>query len=198
MLSITSRTRRAIVVGAIASLSLTLSACSGGSPSGSSSSASSAAGPATAGATEGATTAPTIVASDDFCANAIAAVAAADDFSAAMNDLNTAMSSNDINALHTAGQALMDHSDQATAFYAAGAAAADDQATKDAFNGMVSFVSDYATLMGQAAVDAASVPAFMGAVATIIADPATVPLMSNAGDWATTIKDFTTAHCSLT
>ncbi len=115
-----------------------------------------------------------------------------------MDDLNTAMSTMDVNALHSAGQGILDHSDQATAFYSAGAAAADDQATKDAFNGMVSFVSDYSVIMGQAAVDADSVPAFMGSVAVILNEPATVPLLSNAGDWATTVKDYTTAHCPLT
>ena len=108
------------------------------------------------------------------------------------------MSSNDVTALHTAGQAVLDHNDQAVAFYAAGVQIADDQATKDAFQGMSDFVTEYSSKVGQAAVDAPSVPEYMGAVAAIITDPATTPLLSQAGDWATTVKDYTVAHCSLT
>lgn len=190
----TSRARAGITGVAII-LALVLAGCRDGSgtPSGDA-----ITGSAPAGATSDATSVPTIAASDDFCATAVDSIAAADDIAAATNDLNTAMSTNDVDALHTAGQAILDHNDQAMAFYAAGASVADDQATKDAFLGMIDFVTDYSTKMGQAAVDAPSVPEFMAAVATIVTDPATTPLLTQAGDWATTVKDYTVAHCSLT
>ncbi len=188
---------RAGITGAAIILTLILAGCGGGSstPSGDATVGVTAA--ATGGATTDATAAPSILASDDFCAMAVDAIAAADDLAAGTNELNTAMSTNDVEALHSAGHAILDHSDQATAFYAVGATVADDQATKDAFDGMTTFVADYSVRMGQAAVDATSVPAFMTAVTSIIADPATTPLLTSTGEWATTVKDFATQHCSL-
>ncbi len=198
--NINARLGLAVASGALA---LVLAGCSGGSatPSGDATVATTTTATtmadAAAGTTAG-TTAGTPQGSDDFCAMAIDAVAAADELSAGMKDLDTAMSSNDIDALHKAGRAIVDYSPQATAFYKAGANAAEDQATKDAFNGMTDFVSKYSVLMGQAAVDATSVSSFMVAVATILNDPDTVPLLTQAADWANTVKDFSTTHCSLT
>jgi len=173
---------RASVAGIAIVLALSLSACRSGDSS--------------TGAV-GATGAPSIQGGDEFCNIAVAALASAGDVTKASTDLVTAMTGNDINALHTASQQILDNSTQATHFYTLGAAAANDQATKDAFTGLSQFVAQYSVPMGQAGVSAATVPAFTASITTLFSDPALKPLLQNAAGWAQTTSTFTKQHCAI-
>jgi hypothetical protein len=169
-------------------LALSLSGCSGGSGDGGS----------TAGPTVGAMGTPSIQGGDDFCDMAVRALAAEGAVNKASEDLSAAMTSGDLDALHAASQAILDNAAEATTFYALGADVADDQATKAAFDGLGQFVADYSIPMGQAGVDAASVPDYTSSITTLFADPALQPLLGSAAGWAQTTSDFAKAHCAIT
>ena len=148
-------------------------------------------------AAAGATGAPSIQGGDEFCNIAVAALASAGDVTKASTDLVTAMTGNDINALHVASQAVLDNSTQTLHFYSLGADAASDQATKDAFNGLTQFVEQYSVPMGQAGVNAATVPAFSTSIRTLFSDPSLAPLLQNAAGWAQATSAFTKQHCAI-
>ena len=173
---------RAGAAGMALVLALSLSACRSGDSS-------------TAAA--GATGAPSIQGGDEFCNIAVAALASAGDVTKASTDLVTAMTGNDINALHTASQQILDNSTQATHFYTLGATVADDQATKDAFTGLSQFVARYSVPMGQAGVSAATVPAFTTAIRTLFSDPSLTPLLQNVPGWTQATSAFTKQHCAI-
>jgi hypothetical protein len=107
------------------------------------------------------------------------------------------MTSGDLDALHVASQAVLDNAVLATRFYSLGADAADDQATKDAFNGLADFVANYSIPMGQAGVDAASVPEYTSEITTLFTNPELLPLLENTTGWATTTHDFTVEYCGI-
>jgi hypothetical protein len=172
------------IAGIAIVLSLTLAGCRSGDSS-------------TTGAA-GTTGAPSIQGGDEFCNIAVAALASAGDVTKASNDLTKAMTGNDVNALHAASQAILDNSAQATHFYSLGASAASDQATKDAFNGLSQFVAQYSVPMGQAGVNAASVPAFVSSITRLFSDPTLKPLLTNAATWAQATSTFTKQHCAIT
>ena len=150
-----------------------------------------------AGPTDEVLETPTIVGGDDFCDIAVESLAAEGEVNKASEDLTAAMTSGDIDALHAASQAVLDNSVLATRFYSLGAAAADDQPTKDAFNGLADFVAEYSVAMGQAGVDAATVPEFTASITTLFTNPELQPLLQSAGGWATTTHDFTVAECGI-
>lgn len=187
-----NHTRHARASFACASIALTfvltLAACSSGGDDATS----------TGGSTVGSTDAPDIKGGDKFCDIAVASLAAEGEVNKASEDLTAAMTSNDVNALHAASQAILDNAGAATTFYSLGAAAADDQATKDAFNGLGQFVAEYSIPMGQAGVDAASVPDFTSSITTLFANPDLQPLLANAAGWARATSDFTKQHCAIT
>ena len=134
---------------------------------------------------------------DEFCNIAVAALASAGDVTKASTDLVTAMTGNDINALHTASQQILDNGTQATHFYTLGATVADDQATKDAFTGLSQFVAQYSVPMGQAGVSAATVPDFTTAIRTLFSDPSLTPLLQNVAGWTQATSAFTKQHCAI-
>lgn len=140
---------------------------------------------------------PIIGGGDEFCDIAVESLAAEDEVNKASEDLQAAMNSGDIDALHAASQAVLDNAVLATRFYTLGAAAADDPATKDAFNGLSRFVAEYSVVMGQAGVDAETVPEFMSSMTTLFTNPELLPLLQSTTGWATTTHDFAVEECGI-
>ena len=140
---------------------------------------------------------PIIGGGDEFCDIAVESLAAEGAVNKASDDLQAAMTSGDIDALHAASQAVLDNSVVATRFYTLGEAAADDQETKDAFNGLARFVAEYSVAMGQAGLDAETVPEFMSSITTLFTNPELQPLLQSTTGWATTTHDFTVEECGI-
>jgi hypothetical protein len=138
-----------------------------------------------------------IAGGDEFCDIAVESLAAEELANKAADDLQAAMTSGDIDALHASSQAVLDNAAVATRFYTLGADAADDQATKDAFNGLARFVAEYSVAMGEAGVNAETVPEFMSSVTTLFTNPELQPLLQSTTGWATTTHDFTVEHCGI-
>jgi hypothetical protein len=166
-------------------LAFALAGCGGGSDT-----------PVAAGSTD-AVDDPIIGGGSEFCDIAEESLAAEGAVNQASDDLQAAMTSGDIDALHAASQAVLDNSVLATRFYTLGEAAADDQATKDAFSGLAQFVEEYSVAMGQAGVDAETVPEFTAAITTLFTNPELQPLLQSTTGWATTTHDFTVAECGI-
>ena len=191
---------------ATAAVALSLSACSAASPS-----SASAPTPSGGGATPSATksapavlgpAAPTVAASGDFCGESVAALAASATMSSATDELSNAMSDpaaisgNDLSALRTAGQAILDSSTASGAYFAHGALIADDQATKDAFTGLSSFVTGYEIPLAHAGPDSQSYGEFVTRVLAVINDSSLTTLADSAAGWTATARAFTATKCS--
>jgi len=202
MFRTTSRTRQAVVFGAIAGLSLTLGACSGGGSSSSSTSGSSVADPATTSMPE--SSAPNAAASGDFCSQAIDSIAASNNMTDATDGLNTTLSdptifaSGDMTPIHELSQAIMDSATVSAGFYAAGAEHATDPEAKAAFSGLSTFVDQYSLPVAQAGLDATSMAEYATSVTTMLADPDIQALLPQAADWAATVADYTKQECNIT
>ncbi len=202
MFRITSRTRQAVVFGAIAGLSLTLGACSAGSSSSSSTSGSSVADPATTSMPE--SSAPNAAASGDFCSQAIDSIAASNNMTDATDGLNTTLSdpaifaSGDMAPIHELSQAIMDSATVSAGFYAAGAEHATDPEAKAAFSGLSNFVDQYSLPVAQAGLDATSMAEYATSVTTMLADPDIQALLPQAAGWAATVANYTKQECNMT
>jgi hypothetical protein len=182
----TTHARRIGIAALGAVLTLGLAGCGGDD-----------ADPPIAGPTDEVLETPTIVGGDEFCDIAVESLAAEGKVNKAAEDLSAAATSGDIDALHAASQAVLDNAVLATRFYSLGADAADDQPTKDAFNGLGDFVANYSIPMGQAGVDAASVPEYTSSITTLFTNPELLPLLQSVSGWATTTHDFTVEYCGI-
>ena len=197
----TSRTRQAIVFGAVAGLTLALAACSGGSSSDSPTSDSTAADSAATGTPT--SSAPDVSASGDFCSQAIDSIAASNDMTDATDHLNTTLSdptlfaSGDLTPIHELSQAIMDSATVSAGFYAAGAEHATDPNAKAAFNGLSDFVDQYSVPIAQAGLDATSMTEYATNVTTMLGDPDVQALLPQAADWAATVADYTAQECDI-
>ncbi len=201
MFRITSRARQSVIVGAIAGLSLTLGACSGGGSSDSSSSGSSPSDP-TSTSTQ-ASSAPPVAASGEFCSQSIDSIAASNDMTDATGRLNATLSdptifaSGDMTAIHELSQAMMDSATVSAAFYAAGAEHATDANAQAAFDGLSDFVNQYSIPVAQAGLDATSMTEYSTSVTTMLGDPDVQALLPQAADWASTVADYTAQECDI-
>jgi hypothetical protein len=140
---------------------------------------------------------PAIAGGDDFCDAAASSLASAEGVTEASDDLSAAMTSGDIDALHAAGQAVLDNSAEASAFYALGAEEADDPAVKAAFTGLSEFVANYSVPLGEAGVASETSAEFLTAITVLFANPELQPLLEGAPGWATNAHDFTVERCGL-
>jgi len=185
---------RALAIGLAAIIGLSLGACSSSDASTTPTSGmTSTAGP----------DAPNLAGGGDFCDNAIASLAAANDIQSSTDDLGNAFSdpsalaSGDMTKIHEYSQAILDSSTATRAFYEAGASSATDPAAKEAFDGLLSFVDQYALPVAQAGLDADSMMAYATTVSALVQDPEVQSLLQKVSGWATTAATYTQEQCGI-
>ncbi len=198
-----SHSPRALIIGVVAILGLSLGACSGGDPSESNPSDDGTAADGTTVTTTGATDGDTsnVAAGGDFCAAVLASADAAGQMESDTNDLNdvlrdpSALTSGDMTGIHAQSQAILDSAKVTAAFYETGAATADDPAAKEAFLGMSSFVNQYSIPLAEAGLEADSLLEYSASLTTLLSDPNLQTLLQQVSGWAVTVSDYTQKKC---
>ena len=140
----------------------------------------------------------------DFCSQAVASIAASKETTTATDGLNSAMvdpkslANGDMTSIHELSQKILDSAKVASAFYASGAASADDPDAKAAFKGLSEFVSKYSVPLAQAGLDATSMSDYVTSMTAMVANPELTPLLQKVPDWAAVVSNYTQKQCDIT